>query len=159
MVLGLEKVLDKIASVRPNKKIVFTNGCFDIFHAGHADYLNVAKTFGDILIVGINSDNSVKRLKGEKRPVIPLEMRAYVLSSHRAVDFVIPFEEDTPIKLIEAIRPDVLVKGKDWEGKEIVGKEFVLSYGGKVELISFRFSISTSLIISRIKELYSSVDS
>lgn len=159
MVLSLEEVLLKINPQRPQKKVVFTNGCFDIFHAGHANYLSVAKSLGDILIVGINSDSSVKRLKGEKRPIIPLEMRAYVLSSHRAVDFVVPFEEDSPINLISAIKPDILVKGEDWKEKGVVGSDIVLSYGGKVEFVDFNFQISTSAIISRILELYSSEDS
>lgn len=136
------------------KKVVFTNGCFDILHAGHAHYLNECKKLGDLLVVGINSDASVRRLKGDKRPIVPLEMRAYLLSNLKAVDFVIPFEEDTPYNLIKEIRPDVLVKGGDWSLDRIVGRDVVESYGGRVLTIPFAFDISTTKIVEKIKELY-----
>jgi len=136
------------------KKVVFTNGCFDILHAGHAHYLNECKKLGDLLVVGINSDASVRRLKGDKRPIVPLEMRAYLLSNLKAVDFVIPFEEDTPYNLIKEIRPDVLVKGGDWSLDRIVGRDVVESYGGRVLTIPFEFDISTTKIVEKIKELY-----
>ncbi len=131
-------------------KIVFTNGCFDILHAGHADYLERAKSLGDFLIVGMNSDASVKKIKGEKRPVIGEEMRARLLSSLRAVDLVFIFDEETPLKVIETVKPDVLVKGADWPLEEIVGREFAR----KVERIPFKFNISTTKIIERILSLY-----
>jgi D-beta-D-heptose 1-phosphate adenylyltransferase (EC 2.7.7.-) len=132
----------------------FTNGCFDILHAGHADYLNKAKSLGDILVVGINSDASVRRIKGEKRPILPQQMRAYLLDDLKPVGYVVIFEEDTPLELIKAIKPDVLVKGADWDLDRIVGADFVLSYGGRVERIAFSFDISTSKVIERILGLY-----
>jgi len=136
------------------KKIVFTNGCFDILHAGHIDYLEKAKNLGDVLIVGLNSDTSIKRIKGKTRPVIPQEYRKRVLEGLRAVDLVIIFEEDTPERLIKEIKPDVLVKGGDWNIENIVGADFVQSYGGKVKTIEFIYDISTSKIIEKIINLY-----
>jgi rfaE bifunctional protein nucleotidyltransferase chain/domain len=144
MIVELKELLELLEKVRGKKKIVFTNGCFDILHAGHADYLNKAKSLGDILVVGINSDASVRRIKGEKRPILPQQMRAYLLDNLKPVDYVVIFEEDTPLELIKAIKPDVLVKGADWDLERIVGADFVLSYGGRVERISFSFDISTS---------------
>ncbi len=154
MLLGLEELLKRLERERTGKRVVFTNGCFDIIHAGHVDYLEKAKKLGDILVVGLNSDSSVKRIKGEKRPLIPQEMRAKVLSSLKPVDYVVVFEEDTPLRLIKAIKPDVLVKGGDWDLDKIVGREFVESYGGEVKTIPFEFDISTSKIVDRIIRLY-----
>jgi rfaE bifunctional protein nucleotidyltransferase chain/domain len=154
MIVELKELLELLEKVRGKKKIVFTNGCFDILHAGHADYLNKAKSLGDILVVGINSDASVRRIKGEKRPILPQQMRAYLLDNLKPVDYVVIFEEDTPSELIKAIKPDVLVKGADWDLERIVGADFVLSYGGRVERIPFSFDISTSKIIERILGLY-----
>lgn len=154
MIVELKELLEILEKVRGKKKIVFTNGCFDILHAGHADYLNKAKSLGDILVVGINSDASVRRIKGEKRPILPQQMRAYLLDSLKPVDYVVIFEEDTPLELIKAIKPDVLVKGADWDLERIVGADFVLSYGGRVERIPFSFDISTSKIIERVLDLY-----
>lgn len=154
MIVELEELLGLLAKVRGKKKIVFTNGCFDILHAGHADYLNKAKSLGDILVVGINSDASVRRIKGEKRPILPQQMRAYLLDNLKPVDYVVIFEEDTPLELIKAIKPDVLVKGADWDLDRIVGADFVLSYGGRVERIAFSFDISTSKVVERILGLY-----
>ncbi len=155
MLKTLEELLSILQEERKKgKKIVFTNGCFDIIHAGHVDYLERAKKLGDILVVGLNSDNSVKRIKGEKRPINPQEQRAKVLSSLKPVDYVVIFEEDTPEKLIRAIKPDVLVKGGDWPIEKIVGKEFVESYGGKVLTIPFTYNVSTTEIIKKIVELY-----
>jgi rfaE bifunctional protein nucleotidyltransferase chain/domain len=154
MIVELKELLELLEKVREKKKIVFTNGCFDILHAGHADYLNKAKSLGDILVVGINSDASVRRIKGEKRPILPQQMRAYLLDNLKPVDYVVIFEEDTPLELIKAIKPDVLVKGADWDLERIVGADFVLSYGGRVERIPFSFDISTSKIIERILGLY-----
>ena len=153
MIIELNELLSLLRDLRGKKKIVFTNGCFDILHAGHADYLKKAKSLGDILVVGINSDESIRRIKGEKRPIIPQELRAYLLDSLKPVDYVIIFEEDTPFELIKAIKPDVLVKGADWDVDKIVGADFVLSYGGKVERIEFSFDISTTKIIEKILKL------
>jgi rfaE bifunctional protein nucleotidyltransferase chain/domain len=133
------------------KKIVFTNGCFDIIHAGHVDYLEKAKSLGDFLVVGLNSDESVKRLKGPTRPVNPVEQRKKVLQALKPVDLVIVFEEDTPERLIKEIKPDVLVKGGDWKIENIVGADFVMSYGGKVCTIDFVYDTSTTKIIEKVK--------
>ena len=129
------------------KKVVFTNGCFDILHVGHVKYLQIAKSFGDILIVGLNSDESVLRLKGPNRPVNLVEDRAYILAALEAVDFVVPFEEDTPYNLIKMLKPDVLVKGGDYEGKEVVGTEF----SGELKLVDFVDGKSTTKTIQKIQ--------
>ncbi|DAB29892.1 MAG TPA: bifunctional heptose 7-phosphate kinase/heptose 1-phosphate adenyltransferase [Sulfurimonas sp. UBA12504] len=129
------------------KKVVFTNGCFDILHVGHVKYLQIAKSFGDILIVGLNSDASVSRLKGPTRPVNIAEDRAYLLAALEAVDFVVPFSEDTPLELIKMIIPDVLVKGGDYEGKEVVGTEFA----GELKLVDFVDGKSTTKTIQKIQ--------
>ncbi len=132
------------------KKIVFTNGCFDILHAGHVKYLSDARQFGDILIVGLNSDSSVRRLKGSSRPVNPQEDRAAVLDALSAVDYVVIFEEDTPIELIKAVKPDVLVKGGDYTIDTIVGAGFVTENGGKVEVIPLLEGRSTTSLIEKL---------
>ncbi len=132
-------------------KIVFTNGCFDIIHRAHLELLKFAKSLGDILVVGINDDGSVGRLKGKGRPINKLEDRVYVLLSTKWVDFVVPFSEDTPENLIREIKPDVLVKGGDYSVDEMVGADFVLSYGGKVEIFPYLEGYSTSKIIETIQ--------
>ena len=138
--------LDELLKILPkDKKIVFTNGCFDILHAGHVKYLKEAKSFGDILIVGLNSDESVKRLKGESRPINTFEDRATVLSALESVDFVVGFSEDTPYELIKVIKPDVLVKGGDYEGKEVVGSDIAK----ETRLVQFVDGKSTTNIIQR----------
>ena len=134
-------------SQRQNQKIVFTNGCFDLLHVGHIRYLAEAKAEGDILVVGLNSDDSVKRLKGPTRPVQPELDRAEILLALRSVDFVSIFNEDTPYELIDAIRPDVLVKGGDYKIDDIVGSDLVLSYGGRVKALSFVDGKSTTNLI------------
>ena len=141
--------IDSIVSrCRANgKKVVFTNGCFDILHVGHVKYLQIAKSFGDILIVGLNSDASVTRLKGPTRPVNIAEDRAYLLAALEAVDFVVPFGEDTPYELIKMIQPDVLVKGGDYEGKSVVGTEFA----GELKLVDFVDGKSTTKTIEKIQ--------
>ncbi|MBL1212391.1 MAG: D-glycero-beta-D-manno-heptose 1-phosphate adenylyltransferase [Ignavibacteriae bacterium] len=133
-----------------NKKVVFSNGCFDILHAGHVDYLNKARAFGDVLIVALNTDASVKRLKGNKRPIVKEEERAFVMANLKAVDYVTFFEEDTPAQIIDDIIPDILVKGADWKIDNIVGRETVEKNGGKVERIEFVNFQSTSGIIDTI---------
>lgn len=135
------------------KKIVFTNGCFDILHHGHLDLLAKAADFGNILIVGLNTDNSVKRLKGADRPINSERDRAFQVASLLCVDAVCMFDEDTPEKLIALIRPDVLVKGGDYTEATIVGAPFVRSYGGTVQVIPFVEGYSTSSLITNIKKL------
>lgn len=137
-----------LLETRKNQKIVFTNGCFDILHVGHVKYLEMAKSFGDILIVGLNADDSIKRLKGESRPINPLEDRAYILASLESVNYVIPFEEDTPLELITAIKPDILVKGADYEGKVVVGSDIAK----EVRLVQFVEGKSTTRIIERAQQ-------
>ena len=129
------------------KKVVFTNGCFDILHVGHVKYLQIAKSFGDVLIVGLNSDESVSRLKGPTRPVNIAEDRAYLLAALEAVDFVVPFTQDTPYELIKMIAPDVLVKGGDYEGKAVVGTEFA----NELKLVDFVDGKSTTKTIEKIQ--------
>lgn len=136
-----------------NKIVVFTNGCFDILHAGHVDYLTKAKKLGDILIVGLNSDSSVRRLKGNSRPITNENERAFVISQLKAVDYVVLFDEDTPLNLISELIPDILVKGADWKIENIVGRDVVERNGGKVLNIKFDVDQSTSKIINKILEL------
>lgn len=139
--------------LRSNKQsIVFTNGCFDLLHPGHVDYLTQAKKLGDALIVGINDDNSVRKLKGEARPINSLQDRMLMLAALEAVDFVIPFSEETPLRLIETIEPNVLVKGGDYKEKDIVGAEFVKCNNGAVHIISFLEGYSSTQLIDRIKK-------
>jgi len=134
---------------RGGKTIVFTNGCFDILHAGHARYLREAAALGDVLVVGVNSDASVRRLKGEGRPVQPARDRAYLLASLACVSFVVVFSEDTPAALIEEVVPHVLAKGDDWKGRTIVGSDFVRSRGGSVRTIRLLPGRSTTSILRR----------
>lgn len=132
-----------------NKKIVFTNGCFDILHKGHVEYLSTSKDLGDILIVGLNSDSSVKKLKGEERPINNQNSRAVILSALLFVDAVIYFDEDTPLNLIKSIKPDVLVKGGDYKKEDIVGYDFVTERGGEVKTIDLVKGYSTTNIIKK----------
>ncbi|NLO43760.1 MAG: D-glycero-beta-D-manno-heptose 1-phosphate adenylyltransferase [Candidatus Cloacimonetes bacterium] len=132
------------------KSIVFTNGCFDILHAGHVAYLSQAKALGDILVLGLNSDASVRRLKGASRPVNTQDNRALVLAGLSAVDYVCIFEEDTPYELIAEVLPDVLVKGGDWAPSDIVGSDIVLARGGKVLSLDFVEGLSTTGIIQKL---------
>jgi rfaE bifunctional protein nucleotidyltransferase chain/domain len=134
------------------KMVVFTNGVFDILHRGHVEYLTKARALGDVLIVGMNSDDSVKRIKGDRRPIVTGEDRAFVLSHLDCVDFVCFFTEDTPQRIIEALVPDVLVKGSDWDIRDIVGREIVEKAGGRVATIDYVPDRSTTGIIERILE-------
>ncbi|MBX9853318.1 MAG: D-glycero-beta-D-manno-heptose 1-phosphate adenylyltransferase [Cytophagaceae bacterium] len=138
---------------KEGKKIVFTNGCFDILHLGHVDYLEKAKQLGDKLIVGLNTDNSVKRLKGETRPVTDQHGRGRVIAALQFVDAVIFFDEDTPFDLISFVKPDILVKGDDYTVDNIVGADVVIKNGGAVKTISLVKGYSTTDIISKIKKL------
>ncbi len=133
------------------KKIVFTNGVFDILHRGHVEYLNRARELGDCLVVAINSDASVKQIKGEKRPVVTEADRAFVVSNLKSVDYVCVFGEDTPYNVIRMIQPDVLVKGADWKIEDVVGKDIVEARGGRVVTINYIEGISTTNIISKIR--------
>ena len=137
---------------KEDKKVVFTNGCFDLLHPGHVDILQKARALGDVLIVGLNSDESIAGLKGPSRPIQNLEARSLVLSGLGSVDYIIPFNEPTPLKLIRLINPDILVKGGDYELEKIVGFEHVKNLGGVVKTIPFLEGYSTSRIIDKIKE-------
>ena len=138
--------------VKQTQKVVFTNGCFDILHAGHVQYLEQAKQLGDILIVGLNSDASVKRLKGSSRPINNEQDRAMVLAALEAVDYVIIFSEDTPYELISQLQPDVLVKGGDWTEDKIVGADIVKAKGGAVYSLPFKEGLSSTKIIEAISK-------
>lgn len=146
------KALDEFLSKNEGKKIVFTNGCFDIIHKGHVTYLNEAKKLGDILIIGLNSDASVKRLKGPERPINNELDRQYVMSQLKPVDFVEIFTEDTPLNLILKIKPKVLVKGGDWKIDQIVGGKEVIQNGGDVFSLNFVDGYSTTSIIQKIQD-------
>ena len=137
------------------KRIVFTNGCFDLLHAGHVKYLQKARSLGDLLILGLNSDASVRRLKGPKRPLIDQEERAHLLAALDCIDYVVIFDKETPLELITAFKPHILAKGGDYTLDGVVGRDFVESYGGRVELITFVDGKSTTNIIERVLQLYS----
>jgi D-beta-D-heptose 7-phosphate kinase / D-beta-D-heptose 1-phosphate adenosyltransferase len=136
---------------RNGQRIAFTNGCFDVLHAGHVQYLNEARSQADLLVVGLNSDSSVQTLKGPTRPLNSIEARSAVLSGLQAVDYLTIFHESTPVELIRAVRPDVLVKGADYQKSEVVGAEFVESYGGRVHLAELRDGFSTTNLIQKMK--------
>ena len=154
-IITLEDFLKKLESIRQDgKRIVFTNGCFDILHIGHVRYLQGAKAEGDILVIGLNSDRSVHIIKGEKRPVISEQQRAEVLASVGLVDYIILFGEPDPHKLITAIAPDVLVKGADWAEELIVGADVVKAGGGRVVRVPVVADVSTSQIIEDIVRKY-----
>jgi len=152
---------DKIKSLKSLKKetlklkkkgktIVFTNGCFDLLHYGHAKYLQDAKNKGDILIVGVNSDSSVKKIKGNTRPIVKERDRLRLVAALESVDFVLKFSQDTPLIAIKEIQPDILVKGADWNKEKIVGSDFVLNHGGKVLTIKLCKGLSTTNLINKI---------
>jgi len=148
--LSRDDIPSVIAPLRSTRRIVFTNGCFDILHAGHADLLARARQLGDFLIVGVNSSDSVRRLKGPTRPLNPTEQRMYVLASLACVDAVIPFDEDTPYELIQAVQPHVLVKGGDWAIENIVGRDIVEASGGSVHSLKLLPGYSTTGLIQKI---------
>jgi len=134
------------------QRIVFTNGCFDVLHAGHVQYLAKAKSEGDVLVLGLNTDASVRRLKGESRPVNPQDARAMILTALSFVDAVVLFDEDTPYELIKYIQPDVLVKGEDYKPVDIVGYDIVKAKGGEVKTISFLEGFSTTATIEKMNK-------
>jgi D-beta-D-heptose 7-phosphate kinase/D-beta-D-heptose 1-phosphate adenosyltransferase len=154
-IYGLEKLLPLRESwKKEGLKVVFTNGCFDILHAGHIRYLESAAELGDRLIIAVNSDEMVKKLKGESRPINVLSSRLYLLASLRCVDAVFPFTEETPLEVIFKLKPDVLVKGGDYVPNTIVGAPEVLSWGGKVEVIPYVEGFSTTSLESKILSLH-----
>jgi len=149
--------VDEAVDIRRNwqerdMQVVFTNGCFDLLHPGHVTYLEQARELGDALIVGLNSDDSIRRLKGEGRPINALQDRAHMLAGLRSVDLVVPFSEDTPIELIRALLPDLLVKGGDYNADEIVGAAEVRNAGGKVIVVPFMAGHSSSNLIEKIRK-------
>ncbi|HEX4925857.1 MAG TPA: D-glycero-beta-D-manno-heptose 1-phosphate adenylyltransferase [Bdellovibrionales bacterium] len=149
-VLSRESLAQELAQARRNKKVVFTNGCFDLLHVGHVTYLQQARALGDLLVVALNSDSSVRKLKGESRPLQNEEDRAKIMAALGCVDFVTVFSEETPETLIRLLKPDVLVKGGDWKIENIVGGPFVQSYGGSVQSLPFVPGRSTSKIVEKI---------
>lgn len=151
----LEQLLSELQRHRAaGRKVVFTNGCFDIVHLGHIEYFRFAKRQGDILVVGVNSDDSIRRLKGPKRPIIPEDDRLSVLEELESIDYLIRFDDDTPVRLLQHIKPDVLVKGADYTKEKVVGWEVVESYGGRIALAPLIDGRSTSSVINRILEAY-----
>jgi rfaE bifunctional protein nucleotidyltransferase chain/domain len=152
VITKIDKIVEILAEIRKlNKKIAFTNGCFDILHRGHVEYLEKAKKYADILVLGLNSDSSVRRLKGEPRPYVNEADRAYILSRLEAVDVVCFFDQDTPLELLKRVKPDFLIKGGDYKLDQIVGRELVESQGGQVFTIPFIEGKSSTSIIDQIK--------
>lgn len=150
-ILSDSELVKALEPLRGKKKIVFTNGCFDLLHVGHVRYLAQARSRGDVLVLGLNSDSSVKKLKGPSRPVQNENDRAEILSHLSSVDFVCIFDEETPLALIKKTKPDLLVKGGDWKPDQIVGSDVVLSYGGKVESLTYVEGKSTTSLIQKSK--------
>jgi D-beta-D-heptose 7-phosphate kinase/D-beta-D-heptose 1-phosphate adenosyltransferase len=154
-IVGLEAAAAAAAAARRSgRSVVFTNGCFDLLHAGHLHCLEEARRAGDLLVVAVNSDESVRRLKGEGRPVLPGQERAELLAGLRAVDLVFLFDEDTPLESIRRVRPDVLVKGGDWRPEDVVGRREVESWNGRVLIVPTRPGDSTSSLVERIRERF-----
>ena len=154
-IVSVENLVPRLDNARKiGKKIVFTNGCFDILHVGHVRYMAAARSEGDLLVVGLNSDASVRLIKGAKRPITPQHYRAEVLASLMFLDYVVLFDTPDPMKLIQELKPDILVKGEDWTEENIVGAEFVKSYGGRVARIPLVPDVSTSELIHKLLELY-----
>jgi rfaE bifunctional protein nucleotidyltransferase chain/domain len=153
--LSWEELKREVERLRDEgKSIAFTNGCFDILHVGHVRYLREARKAGDVLVLALNSDASVRALKGEKRPLVPQTERAEVVASLTSVDYVTLFDETTPLKLIEYLRPDLLVKGGDWKEEQIVGRDAVRSWGGRVVVCAMTEGASTTNIVQKILRTY-----
>jgi rfaE bifunctional protein nucleotidyltransferase chain/domain len=150
----LQKKLEELR--KKGKKIAFTNGCFDILHVGHVRYLREAKKTADVLVLALNSDSSVRSIKGEKRPLVTESERAEVLAALEFIDFVTIFEELTPLELIKYLKPDVLIKGGDWPEEKVVGREEIIQWGGKVAIIPEVEGKSTTNVVEKIKNLYCS---
>jgi D-beta-D-heptose 7-phosphate kinase/D-beta-D-heptose 1-phosphate adenosyltransferase len=146
-----EQLLMALEDARASgERIVFTNGCFDIIHAGHVGYLEEARKQGDRLVLAVNSDDSIRRLKGSGRPINPLDRRMAVLAGLESVDWVVPFDEDTPERLLRRVKPDVLVKGGDYREDQVVGSQIVKAYNGSVKVLSFYDNCSTTSIVNKI---------
>jgi rfaE bifunctional protein nucleotidyltransferase chain/domain len=139
---------------KKNKKIVFTNGCFDIIHYGHIQYLIRSKSFGDTLIIGVNSNNSIKKIKGNKRPINDEKTRTYILASFFFVDYVITFEEENPIKLIKKLKPNVHIKGGDYKKEDLIEYHILKTIGANIKILPYQSGYSTTNIIEKIKKLY-----
>ena len=151
-IIAAKEVQQRMPHIRSiSEKLVFTNGCFDLLHPGHIEYLIAARALGSHLIVGINDDDSVRQLKGTSRPLNPLPDRMTMLAALQCVDYVIPFSEDTPLELISQIRPQVIVKGGDYTPKQMIGSELVQSYGGEVVILPFKKGYSSTQLIEKIK--------
>lgn len=150
-IVTLTELMQKLQH-REGETIVFTNGCFDIIHRGHVDYLSRARDLGTKLVLGLNSDASVRRLKGESRPIVDQQSRAFVLAGFQFIDYVVIFEEDTPFNLISTIQPDILVKGGDYKIENIVGHDVVEAHGGKVMTIPFVEGFSTTNIVNKMQQ-------
>lgn len=152
-IIAFSEISEKVSKLKKeSQSVVFTNGCFDLLHAGHVRYLQKAASFGDILLLGLNSDSSVRKIKGPTRPFIQQSERAFLLSSIEVIDYVVIFDEETPLRLIENVIPDVLVKGGDYLKDDIVGCDFVEENGGRVEVVSFLEGKSTTGIVNLILE-------
>jgi rfaE bifunctional protein nucleotidyltransferase chain/domain len=155
-VLDRETLKDQMDELRKKgKKIAFTNGCFDILHVGHVRYLREAKKTADVLVLALNSDSSVKSIKGEKRPLVCEQERAEVLAALEFIDFITIFSEPTPLKLIDYLRPDILIKGGDWPEEKVVGRESVKKWGGRIIIIPEVKGKSTTNIVDKIRKVYS----
>jgi rfaE bifunctional protein nucleotidyltransferase chain/domain len=155
-IIAREKLKERLDILKgEGKTIVFTNGCFDIIHAGHVRYLSEAKKLGDILVLALNSDSSVRLIKGDERPIVPEEERAIVVGSLKSVDYVTVFDEETPLRLIEYLRPHILVKGGDWKEENVVGRDAVREWGGEVVIIPEVKGASTTNIIEKIRNNFS----
>ena len=149
-IVSREQLVERLKS-RGDQRVVFTNGCFDLVHRGHVDYLSRARDLGDLLILGLNSDSSVRRLKGPSRPIVDENSRALLLAAFQFIDYVVLFEEDTPYELIKAAQPDILVKGGDYKPEEIVGYDIVKQRGGQVVTIDFVPGFSTTNIVEKLQ--------
>ena len=150
-IVTLKDLVARLEKIRTTgKKLVFTNGCFDLLHVGHVRYLAEAKSQGDLLVVGLNSDDSVRMIKGDKRPIVGQDNRAEVLAALASVDYVVIFDEPDPLRLIQTIQPDVLVKGEDWAADAIIGAREVKSWGGRIVRVSFVEDASTTGLIQAI---------
>ena len=149
---GLTKIIAKLR--RQGKKVVFTNGCFDLLHYGHAKYLQDAKGKGDILVVAINSDISVKKIKGKRRPIVNEKDRLSLIAALESVDYVVLFSQESPLRLIKTLKPDVLVKGADWNKSDIVGSDFILNHGGSVSTVRKIRGRSTTNLIRKIAKTF-----
>lgn len=154
-IVSREHLKEQLQKLRQEgKAIVFTNGCFDILHVGHVRYLREAKKLGDVLVLALNSDASVRTIKGEKRPLVPEEERADIMASLACIDYVVIFSEPTPQELIEYLQPDILVKGGDWTEDAIAGADFVKAAGGRVVTIPLTVGKSTTNIVEKIRQVY-----